>query len=94
MIKVYHQNARGHRFNVPTTQDAGEFTLVATVAATDLERAYMLTNHIDRPWWENEGVVKEVEEDVRSSSMGDMFILDGRAYGVDTFGFKDLGPAA
>ena len=93
MIKVYHQTDDNFLFCPPTTQDAGEFTLVAEVDTEDLETAYKLTNTIDCYWWENEGVTPLVTN-TRSSSMGDVFILNGRAYGVDIFGFKDLGPAA
>ena len=36
-----------------------------------LEKAFQLTNHIDRPWWDTVGM--EVIQKSRSSSVGDIF---------------------
>ena len=83
MIKVYHKN----RMNDDKTLDGT--TLVAEVETNDLEEAFKLTNHIDRAWWENEGV-KLIGEETRSSSMGDVFVINGEQHIVAMCGFEKI----
>jgi len=40
----------------------------------DLNRAFDLTNHIDKPWWENEGVERTRFYGFRSTSVGDFLV--------------------
>lgn len=61
------------------------FVPVAVVDTDDLDEAYRLTNHIDKLWWENEGVVALRES--RSTSIGDVLDLNGKFYVVDRCGF-------
>jgi hypothetical protein len=71
---------------------SGDYVLVAEVAVTNLERAYELTNHIDRDWTTNAGVAAHVSR-VRSTSMGDvMQTADGKLHAVARFGFEELQP--
>lgn len=59
-----------------------------------LEIAYMLSQNIESAWINNNGV--EVTDAVRekggckSSSVGDIFEVDGKLYGVDGCGFTEL----
>lgn len=57
-----------------------------------LEEAFRLTNSIDYPWVENDGIVlAETDESrYRSTSVGDLMFLSGKCYMVDSFGFKQL----
>lgn len=73
-----------------------EFDLVARVElqeelTTDeaLARAFNLTNHVDRPWWTNPGVTKVVSDDVRSTSTGDIVVIDDRAYRCESVGWYE-----
>jgi hypothetical protein len=50
-----------------------DYECVAMVESDDLDEVFQLTNTIDRPWWENEGV--EVRKQTRSTSVGDVVIL-------------------
>lgn len=51
------------------------FVKVATLKTSKLETAFRLTNTIDAPWWENQGVEKHfTEEGCRSTSVGDVVV--------------------
>ena len=52
-----------------------------------LEGAFFLTNHMDQPWSQNEGV-EAVKLNARSTSVGDVIVVDDAAYVVDRVGFK------
>jgi hypothetical protein len=58
----------------------------------DMDRAYELTNHIDKPWWDNAGVKLVGEPKQRSTSVGDLIYVDGgkRTFFVDSFGFTEI----
>jgi hypothetical protein len=83
-IDVYH-----HAFG-----SDGE--LVATVATTNLEEAFRLTNTIDNSWWENPGVEPHfVGRGCRSTSAGDVLVTckNGErvaAHRVADFGFEEI----
>ena len=67
-----------------------EYSLVATVESDDLERAFYLTNHIESDWMENSDVKPEPGFNHRSSSVGDIFVLNGKPSIVSRFGFQEL----
>lgn len=81
---VYHSKEMqfGHeqvaRISLRTIHE--EFDAVAIIegdeAASEdaLEDAFELTNHIDRPWWENEGV--RLCKESRSTSVGDLVVIE------------------
>jgi hypothetical protein len=60
------------------------FTEVATIDTDDLEEAFELTN-----LWNDESKVNRKAR-MSSTSVGDIFGMNGRYYMVDTFGFKEL----
>jgi hypothetical protein len=64
------------------------YTLVAIVDTDDLNKAYELTNHIDSDWYYNKGVTGIRR--TRSTSVGDMMILDNKIYIVERMGFKEI----
>ncbi len=75
-------------------RDAGDsvfpeaYTRVATVEADSLDQVFALTNHGEKPWQENPGVVGT---DARSTSVGDVIVdLRGRPYRVENTGFREL----
>lgn len=56
-----------------------------------LERAYMLTQNLDRPWIEDYMHVKWLgDKHVRSSSVGDIFVIEGTRFVVDSAGFQRI----
>ena len=68
---------------------------VATVTANSLDQVFELTNHIDKPWFKNAGVVVSdsgLHGYHRSTSVGDVIVNDntGSAHGVAHFGFEPL----
>jgi hypothetical protein len=50
-----------------------DYECVAMIESTSLEEIFRLTNHIDRPWWENDEV--EVRKKGRSTSVGDVVVM-------------------
>jgi hypothetical protein len=52
-----------------------EYECVAMVDAKTPEQAFALTNSIDSPWWENEGVECRIQS--RSTSVGDVIAMPG-----------------
>ena len=93
-IEVWH--ARNNSFlpvetGFPQPTWPSDFEKVATVATTSLDEAFQKTNHIFRPWTENEEVVESIEKP-RSTSCGDVLVLpDGRAMRVAGQGFCEVG---
>ena len=71
-----------------------EFRHVATVDIDDDDhpRVFMLTNTIDRYWWNNELVTPCFDgEGCRSTSVGDRIILsDGRILKYASFGWEEV----
>lgn len=74
-----------------------EFTAVARVDVGDLTDGQALglvferTNHIDCAWWENPGV-ERIGPETRSTSVGDVVVLDGQAWSCRSAGWAMLGP--
>ena len=81
--------------DVPPVWNAEHFTMVAIVAPSEsgesreLDDAFQLTNHIDHPWWENEGVTR-VGEECRSTSVGDVVFRNGEAWLCARIGWTRL----
>ncbi|MCC6744616.1 MAG: hypothetical protein IT175_12220 [Acidobacteria bacterium] len=71
---------------------------VATVDTCSLEHAFELTNHISRPWQENEGVeaVGVARNGARSTSVGDLLVVVGAGGRRACFSVEPVGfaPAA
>lgn len=83
-IKVFHKPAKGM---------GGDFIHVATVQTDSMGVAFEKTNTIDCRWQENEGVeVTEAGRQARSTSVGDVFELDGRYFKVEGVGFRECYP--
>lgn len=89
----------------PELTDGERYEKVATVECTDaprnvaqypnlrdgwLERAFELTNHIDRAWTDNAGVTVANDKPQRSTSVGDVIVLGESAYVVAGVGFEAL----
>jgi hypothetical protein len=71
------------------------YTLVALVDVppdySEHNWAYQVTNHIDQPWWENEGVTLIVEPKQRSTSVGDVVVRsDGKILLCVTCGWEEI----
>lgn len=91
MSKVYHDK----QFPAIQTQERkfpDDFVEVAECATEDLCEIFQLTNHIDKAWWLNEGVLKTVDAQIRSTSVGDVVVLsEGTAYVCRTLGWTAIG---
>ena len=68
-----------------------DYTMVAVVEGEDVETAYRLTNHIDAPWWENEGVTLIGNPEHRSTSTGDVVVMpNGQVLRCDNAGWTEI----
>ena len=66
-----------------------DYDFVATVDTDNLEVAFELTNSIDCAWWTNAKVISRFEDDgCRSTSVGDVIIIDGRPFQCASVGWE------
>lgn len=100
VYEVYHADNPNWGYGPqPTSWPAEGFTKVAVATGSNVDDAFRLTNHIDWPWWENEGVVR-VGPECRSTSVGDVVVEvdcetgERRAYLCANCGWDDLPAAA
>lgn len=56
-----------------------------------LEAAFGLTNSVDEIWYMSPKV-KATRRSRRSTSLGDLLVVDGIAHAVASIGFDELGP--
>lgn len=96
-IKVYHNphflEYRGRHSDIapPVRPVAAVQIPVEVPAEQALEIAYRQTQHVSRPWWDNDDVLLHV----RSTSVGDMLAdEDGNLVVVESFGFQPYQPRA
>jgi hypothetical protein len=69
-----------------------DFNLVAAVASDDLDEIFGLTNHVNGDWTKNKGV-KALVKTARSTSVGDIVVVDDAVYICLFVGWMDLGKA-
>lgn len=62
---------------------------VADVEVEDINQVFELTNHIDRSWTSNPGVTA-MPGSHRSTSVGDVYLVDDAFYAVCNVGLKRL----
>lgn len=62
------------------------YTKSYEIHTDNLEYAFRVTN-----LWDDPIAVRRINEYACSTSVGDIFVLDGIAYMVDTFGFAEIG---
>jgi hypothetical protein len=70
--------------------DTNGYEFVGIVKSNDLDRAYMLTNHIEDNWTKNDDVSVPFGTEPRSSSVGDIFVTDTEIHIVARMGFEKL----
>ena len=96
-IKVYHNphflEYRGrHSDIVPPVRPVATVQIPAEVPTEQaLEIAFRQTQHVARPWWDNDDVLLHV----RSTSVGDMLADEqGNMFVVESIGFQSYQPRA
>lgn len=102
MIQVYHNTQaldpehQSHLF-APITLPEGsprlsDCVLVAVVDVDSLDAAYYLTQHVERPWWDNARARRIEGERQRSTSVGDLLVDEvGVVWVVTGHGFVETG---
>lgn len=70
-----------------------KYELVAFVRSADPEAVFDLSNSIDSPWFLNKEVslFPSHRAGARSSSVGDLFVVNGKPLMVASFGFVPIG---
>jgi len=63
---------------------------VAALQVDDLEEAFVLTNTITRPWYNNPDITLYNGRQHRSTSVGDLMLHNNKVFLVDNFGFTEL----
>ncbi len=88
---IYHAKNPNFGFSIarPDPKWPEDYQLVAQVNTTSLEVAFQWTNTTDKPWWENAGV-KSFVGPARSTSVGDIAILNGKVWYCDHVGWREL----
>ena len=89
MAKIYHakQPVFG-MYHKGMPEWSVDFDLVAEVEGNSLDEAFRLTNHIDRAWWDNPGVITHKKS--RSTSVGDIIVTDDGTYRCETIGWTRI----
>jgi len=99
LMQVAHAKNPNFGYASPEAPDPKypeDFTVVAMVEVPDGQEpdpdlAFQLTNHIDKPWWENEGVTLVGAPRHRSTSVGDLVVMpDGKILLCKTCGWVEL----
>ena len=66
------------------------FQLVAEVDSLDLNKVFELTNHIDHDWTENSEVNLISNRTPRSTSVGDVIVVEDKHFLVEPVGWKEV----
>ena len=92
--KVYHRDPLSNPFGeerigfrLPTESS---FQLVAEVDSLDLNKVFELTNHIDHDWTENSEVNLISNRTPRSTSVGDVIVVEDKHFLVEPVGWKEV----
>jgi hypothetical protein len=67
-----------------------KYQKVAVVDTDNLEEAFRLTQHIEEDWTRGSQVLWRWIGRTRSSSIGDVFVLEDQAWIILSFGFEML----
>lgn len=102
IIEVYHfdmskavHNGKDLYFIRPQEKDVvelveqGLYNKVAEVKTNDLDKAFELTNHIDREWQSNHAVTS-FSDKARSTSVGDLCVKNDEVFVVSAIGFEKM----
>ena len=89
-MTVYHAKEPNFGMGKHPPFDQDHYEKVAELKALSPEGAFEMTNHIDKPWWENKGVLRHKDK-ARSTSVGDVIVCeDGRKWRVEMVGMSEM----
>lgn len=74
-------------FGMAPTVFPDDYTHVADVQADTLDQVFQLTNHIDLPWWKNDGVTIKIGQASRSTSIQDVVKVGNQLFVVAPVGY-------
>jgi hypothetical protein len=95
-FEVYHAKAMPFLYGKSPDEIAAivdfpaDYDHVATVQCESHEETFILTNHIDKKWWENPGVTLRKAGGARSTSVGDVVVSGTQRWVVLPFGWQEL----
>lgn len=97
-IYVFHQSEREYRFSEIKDKNNGKFQLVAVIELSSeltidsmLSKSFRYTQSLESHWSENSNVtaIGNINE-LRSTSVGDMVMINNEFYAVDSYGFRKI----
>ena len=67
-----------------------DYIMVAVVEASGLEKVWDITQNVTKSWTKNKHVLWSKSHDLRSTSVGDVLVHNGKAWLVAQNGFKAI----
>jgi len=105
-VKLFHvKDFRNAAMNAllgeaPNEFNEDEFTFMGTFTVKDKSAVYLLTNNIDEEWVLSNRIEQMIAEGLallpeglkqaRSTSAGDAYVVDGKAYILMGIGYKEV----
>jgi len=89
-MQVWHEREPSWGHGPKKQFNEENFELVAKVEGESLGDAFQLTNHIDHGWHDNKEVTLLADSERRSTSVGDVVVLDGNAHRCERAGWSDV----
>ena len=87
-VTVFHAKEPTFGFGKRAKFIPENYEKVAVVETDDLNKAHMLTNSIDFPWWENEEI--SWHKEARSFSVGDVILSNGKYFLCEMVGWEEF----
>jgi len=89
-MTVYHVEEPNFGMGEHPPFDDDYYWKVAELEASSPEEAFRMTNHVDKPWWKNKGVLQHKDK-ARSTSVGDVIVCeDGRKWRVEMVSMSEI----
>jgi hypothetical protein len=86
---VFHSKTLWNGFIDPPRWPS-DYNYVAVVNVDSADEAFALTNSVETNWTQSSHVIA-VRSDIRSTSVGDVVVVNGTAYRCEMVGWKVLG---
>lgn len=89
LTQIWH--AKKPSFGMTPQSWPNDYELIAEIDSKSLEVAFEKTNTIEQPWWVNEGILGLiVHKRTRSTSVGDVVVIDGQAHLCENAGWTHI----
>lgn len=89
MSKIFHAKKPDFGLKKHEFYNLDDYNLVGLTNLTNLDEIFKLTNNIDCNWTENK-LIESKKKNIRSTSVGDIILLDDKVYLCEMVGWKEL----